>query len=175
MHFEAPLGLALFVCLAVAGFAQEPKSDGTKRILVLCTGNSARSQMAEGFLKSFSNNLQVFSAGTAPAPKINPYAIQVMKEVEVDISGGKPKSVSEFLGSSFDYVITVCDDADKNCPVFRGKVGKRLHIGFPDPARATGTDEEKLAVFRQVRDDIKRRFQALYESELRVGASASGS
>jgi arsenate reductase len=152
--------LALVVCLG--GVAQ-----AGQRVLILCTGNSARSQMTEGFLKSFDSKLDVFSAGTAPAPKINPFAVRAMKEVGIDISGGSPKNVREFLGQPFDYVVTVCDDADKNCPTFRGKVGKRLHIGFPDPAKATGTDEERLAVFRTVRDDIKLRFRALYEKELR--------
>jgi arsenate reductase len=152
------------VCAAGAAAAQ---SEGPKkRLLVLCTGNSARSQMTEGFLKSFDPRLEVFSAGTAPAPRINPYAVQVMKEVGIDISAGTPKNVRAFLGQSFDYVITVCDDADKNCPNFTGKVGKRLHIGFPDPAKATGTDEEKLAVFRRVRDDIKVRFRAFYENQI---------
>ena len=137
------------------------------RMLVLCTGNSARSQMTEGFLRSFDPKLEVYSAGTKPGPRVNPLAIQAMKEVGIDISAGTPKSVNQFTGDPFDYVITVCDDADKNCPNFRGKVGKRLHIGFPDPAKATGTDAEKLAVFRKVRDDIRVRFRELYEKELR--------
>lgn len=115
--------------------------------------------------------LEVFSAGTAP--RVNPYAVRAMKEVGIDISGGTPKNVREFLAQSLDYVITVCEDADKNCPDFRGKVGKRLHIGFPDPAKATGSDEEKLAVFRRVRDDIRLRFYALYEKELREGAGTA--
>lgn len=137
------------------------------RILVLCTGNSARSQMAEGFLKSFDQRLEVYSAGTNPSPRVNPFAIAAMKEVGLDISGGTPKKVDQFVGQSFDYVITVCDDADKNCPNFRGKVGKRLHIGFVDPAKATGADEEKMAVFRRVRDQIREKFRALYENELK--------
>jgi len=163
--------LALLVCLAGTAGAQPAQSGTKKRVLVLCTGNSARSQMTEGFLKSFDPQLEVLSAGTAPAPRINPYAVRVMKEVGIDISGGAPKNVREFLGQSFDYVITVCDDADRNCPNFRGKVGKRLHIGFPDPAKATGTDEEKLVVFRRVRDDIKLRFRELYEKDLRARAA----
>lgn len=168
----ATMWLGLMVCLALTGQAQQTVVK--KRVLILCTGNSARSQMTEGFLKSFDPQLEVFSAGTAPAPKINPYAVRVMREVGIDISGGTPKNVREFLGQSFDYVITVCDDADKNCPNFRGKVGKRMHIGFPDPAKATGTDEEKLAVFRRVRDDIKLRFQTLYGKELRAGMTDVG-
>src|SRR5437016_4247938 len=95
-----------------------------KRILILCTGNSARSQMAAAFLKSFDARLDVYSAGTEPAAGINPQAIQAMREVGIDISGGHPKSVKQFVSQSFDYVITVCDDADKNCPSFSGKVGR---------------------------------------------------
>jgi len=93
----------------------------------------------------------------------------VMKELNIDISGESPKSVQQFVAQSFDYVITVCDDADKNCPNFQGKVGKRLHIGFPDPAAATGTDEEVLAVFRKVRDDIRIKFTECYETTIRKG------
>jgi len=145
------------------------------RILVLCTGNSARSQMAAGFLKSFDSRLDVFSAGTAPAPRINPNAVQVMREVGIDISGGTPKSVNQFLGESFDFVITVCDDADKNCPNFRGKVERRVHIGFIDPAKATGSDEEILAVFRNVRNDIKTRFMEFYQQEIRPTISTATS
>jgi len=137
-----------------------------KRILVLCTGNSARSQMAAGFLKSFDNRLDVYSAGTQPAARINPHAVAAMKEVGLDISTGVPKSVSQFTSQSFDYVITVCDDADKNCPNFSGKVGKRVHIGFIDPAKATGNDEQIMEVFRQVRDEIKLKFTADYKTEI---------
>lgn len=158
------LGLML---LAALTFSTEAIAATKIRMLVLCTGNSARSQMTEGFLRSFDPKLEVYSAGTKPGPRVNPFAIQAMKEVGIDISEGKPKSVNQFPGDSFDYVITVCDDADKNCPNFRGKVGKRRHMGFPDPAKATGTDEEKIAVFRKVRDDIRVRFRELYEKELR--------
>lgn len=163
---------SVLIAFAIMASGLAQAQDGTpaakKRILVLCTGNSARSQMTEGFLRSFDQTLDVTSAGTQPAARINPFAIQAMKEVGVDISGGKPKSVNQFTGDSFDYVVTVCDDADKNCPNFRGKVGKRLHIGFPDPAKATGTDDEKIAVFRRVRDDIRSKFRELYEKELRT-------
>ncbi|MCX6613902.1 MAG: arsenate reductase ArsC [Acidobacteria bacterium] len=138
----------------------------TLRILVLCTGNSARSQMTEGFLKSFDKRLEVYSAGTNPSARVNPFAIAAMKELGLDISGGTPKNAKQFVGESFDYVITVCDDADKNCPNFSGKVGKRLHIGFIDPAKATGTDDEKMAIFRKVRDEIREKFTALYKSDI---------
>lgn len=125
--------------------------------------------MTEGFLRSFDPRLEVYSAGTNPAPRVNPLAIQAMKEIGIDISRGTPKKVDQFLNQSFDYVITVCDDADKSCPNFRGKVGKRAHIGFPDPAKATGSDAEKLTVFRTVRDDIQRRFRDYYEKEIKKG------
>jgi arsenate reductase len=135
-----------------------------KKILILCTGNSCRSQMAEGFLKSFDENLEVYSAGTKPADKVNPKAIQVMKEVGIDLSQNYPKMVDKFLNDPFDYVITVCDNAKETCPVFIGKVGKQLHIGFEDPAEATGTEEEILAVFRKVRDEIKRELKKFYNN-----------
>jgi arsenate reductase len=161
--FKATLGV--FVCLLAATTAAG--EDGKKRILVLCTGNSARSQMTEGFLKSLDPRLEVYSAGTNPAPRVNPFAVQAMKEIGIDISGNSPKKVDQFISQPFDYVITVCDDADKSCPNFRGRVGKRKHIGFPDPAKAAGTDAEKLKVFRAVRDDIRKRFQEFYEKEMR--------
>jgi arsenate reductase (thioredoxin) len=137
------------------------------RVLVLCTGNSARSQMAEGFLKSLDPDLEVYSAGTQPSVHVNPAAVQVMQEIGIDISHGLPKNVSQFLKDSFDYVITVCDDADQNCPVFTGQVKCRLHIGFSDPARATGSQAEVLAVFRTVRDQIKARFIQFYERDVK--------
>ena len=140
---------------------------GKTKILVLCTGNSARSQMTEGYLKSLDAKLEVLSAGTNPSPRVNPLAIKAMQEIGIDISGGTPKSVRQFLGQSFDFVVTVCDDADKNCPNFTGKVGKRRHIGFPDPAKATGTDDEKMAIFRKVRDDIRIKFKEFYATEVK--------
>ncbi len=131
-------------------------------LLILCTGNSCRSQMAEAFLRSFDSRLNVFSAGTKPAAKVNPYAVKVMSEIGIDISSHYPKDVEDFISQSFDYVFTVCDNAKETCPVFSGKVNQRLHIGFEDPADATGTDEEILAVFRKVRDEIKRDFYDFY-------------
>jgi len=132
------------------------------KILILCTGNSCRSQMAKGFMKSFGNHLEVHSAGTQPANKVNPYAIQVMKEDGIDISQHQPKLVDEFLQQEFDFVITVCDGANETCPMFTGKVKNRLHIGFPDPAEAKGSVEERLEVFRKIRDDIKNNFYNFY-------------
>jgi arsenate reductase (thioredoxin) len=142
-------------------------ASGRPSVLVLCTGNSARSQMAEGFLRSFDARLAVHSAGTEPAPRVNPYAVRAMQEIGIDISAGRPKHVGQFLDRPYDFVVTVCGEADESCPNFRGKVGKRLHIGFPDPAKATGSDEQIMRVFREVRDDIERRFREFYQKELR--------
>ncbi|AFN74305.1 Arsenate reductase [Melioribacter roseus P3M-2] len=136
-----------------------------KRILILCTGNSCRSQMAEGFLKSFDPDLEVFSAGTNPSSQVHPNAVKVMKEVGIDLSNNYPKNVDEFINQSFDYVITVCDNAKETCPVFMGKVKHQLHIGFEDPAEATGTEEEILNTFRRIRDEIKRDFYQFYINE----------
>ena len=137
------------------------------RILVLCTGNSCRSQMAEGFLKSFDPKLEVYSAGTAPSERVHPKAVQVMAEEGIDISKGYPKLVDDFINQAFDYVITVCDSAKETCPVFTVVVKHRLHIGFDDPAEATGSEEEVLAVFRRVRDEIKRDFSKFYRERIK--------
>jgi arsenate reductase len=123
--------------------------------------------MAEGFVKSFDPDIKVFSAGTNPSSKVHPNAIQVMKEIGIDLSKNYPKSVDQFLNESFDYVITVCDNAKETCPVFLGKVGKQLHVGFEDPAEATGTEEEILFVFRKVRDQIKKDFLKFYQDNIR--------
>jgi arsenate reductase len=134
------------------------------KILILCTGNSCRSQMAEGILKSMEGDLEVYSAGTKPEKQVNPNAIQVMKEIGIDISKNRTKNADEFLDKSFDYVITVCDNAKETCPVFTGKVKHRLHIGFPDPADARGEKDKVLAVYRRVRDEIKNEFGKWYKS-----------
>jgi len=138
-----------------------------KRILILCTGNSCRSQMAEGYLKSFDNNLEVFSAGTIPAEKVNPFAVKAMKEVGIDISNGVAENVDNYISQSFDYVITVCDNAKESCPVFIGNVKHQLHIGFDDPADAVGTEEEIMPVYRRVRDEIKKDFYEFYKDNLK--------
>lgn len=138
-----------------------------KRILILCTGNSCRSQMAEGFLKSFDENLEVYSAGTKPSTQVHPKAVQVMNEVGIDLSKNYPKHSDQFINDELDFVITVCDNAKESCPVFLGKVGKQLHIGFEDPADATGTEEEILRVFRRIRDEIKKDFYEFYLKELK--------
>ncbi len=137
-----------------------------KRILILCTGNSCRSQMTEGFLKSFNPELEVYSAGTKPSSYVHPKAIQVMKEVGIDLSRNYPKHSDQFINDSFDYVITVCGNAKESCPIFIGKVGKQLHIGFEDPAEATGNEEEVLTVFRKIRDQIKNDFYDFYKTNI---------
>jgi arsenate reductase len=141
------------------------------RILVLCTGNSCRSQMAEYLLKSFDPSLEVHSAGTFPATAVSPNAIAAMQEIGISMKGAFPKSVDNFLSDPFDYVITVCDHAKETCPVFTGRVRHRLHIGFDDPAEATGTDEQVMAVFRRVRDEIRDRFRIFYDRQVRSGES----
>lgn len=138
-----------------------------KRILILCTGNSCRSQMAEGFLKSFDASLEVYSAGTNPSAQVHPKAVHVMQEIGVDIGDGYPKNVDQFLDKPFDYVVTVCGHAKETCPVFTGEVKHNLHLGFDDPAKATGTDGEILSEFRRIRDDIKRDFQKFYQDKLK--------
>jgi len=126
------------------------------RVLVLCTGNSARSQMAEGlFRDEAGDRYDVFSAGTKPT-QVRPEAIAVMKEIGIDISGHRSKSVDEFAGQEFDEVITVCDNAKESCPVFPGKT-QRLHWPYEDPAAVQGSEEERRAAFRKVRDQIHSR------------------
>ena len=137
------------------------------KILILCTGNSCRSQMAHGFLQSFNKDIIVCSAGTYPAQKINEKAVAVMKEVGIDISHHKPKSVNIYLDEVWDYVITVCDDANETCPVFLGKVKHRLHMDFADPSHALGTDEYIRSEFRRVRDEIKAGFYKFYVGNIK--------
>lgn len=132
------------------------------RVLILCTGNSCRSQMAHGFLQSFDKRLDVHSAGTRPAAHVNPKAVEVMMEAGVDISAHTPKSVDIYLNEPWDYVITVCGGANETCPMFTGEVGKRLHIGFDDPSDAVGRDEFVMSEFRRVRDEIKEGFERFY-------------
>jgi arsenate reductase len=134
-----------------------------KKILIICTGNSCRSQMAEGFLKSFDPALEVFSAGTFPGKRVNPNAVKVMKEMGIDISHQIPEKVDKYINEEWDYVITVCGGANESCPAFTGKVKYRLHIGFDDPADAAGDEAEVLAEYRRVRDEIRTQFYALYQ------------
>jgi len=129
-----------------------------KKVLFLCTENSCRSQMAEGILRHLmGNEFEVFSAGLRPSV-VNPIAIKVMAEIGIDISGHRSKSVDEFQGMNFDFVITTCDAARETCPVFPGK-SRHLHWGFNDPAEAKGSENEILSAFRKVRDEIKSRIQ----------------
>ncbi len=137
------------------------------KVLILCTGNSCRSQMAQGFLQMFNKNLEVHSAGTEPAIHVNPLAIKVMKEVGIDINHHKPKMVDQYLKDEWDYVITVCDNAKETCPAFFGKVKHRLHMGFEDPSTVTGTDEFILSEFRRVRDEIKKEFFNFYIEQIK--------
>lgn len=127
-----------------------------KRVLILCTGNSCRSQMAEGFLRHMAGDkFEVFSAGVKPTA-VNPLAIKVMAEIGIDISKHSSKSVMEFIDQSFDYVVTVCGNAQKTCPVFPGE-HEKIHWDLKDPAAVEGSEEDKLKVFRKVRDKIKSR------------------
>ncbi len=136
------------------------------RVLILCTGNSCRSQMAHGFLQSFDKDLDVYSAGTKPAERVNPKAIEVMNEEGIDLSQHTPDSVEIYLNDDWDYVITVCGGANESCPMFVGNVKHRLHIGFDDPSDAMGTDEFVMSEFRRVRDEIKQRFAEFYISQI---------
>ena len=145
-----------------------PMALSQRKVLILCTGNSCRSQMAQGFLQSFDNKIEVQSAGTVPASRVNPKAIDVMAEVGIDISKNTPKSVVEFLNDQWDYVVTVCDEANETCPVFTGKVNHRLHIGFEDPSNATGSEDLIMSEFRRVRDLIRDEFLKFYEENLKI-------
>ncbi len=133
------------------------------RVLVLCTGNSARSQMAEGILRSIGKGkIEAYSAGTQPS-RVNPSAIEAMNEIGIDISSHRSKSVDEFAQQQFDLVITVCDNAKESCPIFPG-APKRIHWSYEDPAAAEGSHDEKLVAFRRVRDDLRLRFKDLLAS-----------
>lgn len=131
-----------------------------RSVLFLCTGNSCRSQMAEAIVNArLSDDWQAFSAGTVPSEYVHPKAIQALEEIGITHEG-ESKSTDQFREMDFDLVVTVCDDAAENCPVWLGK-GKRVHLGFPDPAKAEGSDDEKLAVFRSVRDAIAQKVPEL--------------
>ncbi len=132
-----------------------PVDDDRMRVLVLCTGNSCRSQMAEGWLRAlYGERIAAFSAGSQPAGYVHPKAVQVMAEVGVDLSNARSKSLEEFLGQRFEYVLTVCNSAAEACPVFPGPA-RRFHRDFPDPAKVQGSEEEVLAAFRAVRDALR--------------------
>ena len=134
-----------------------------KRVLILCTGNSARSQMAEGLLRHLANDrFAVASAGVSPT-HVRPEAITVMSEIGIDISQHHSKSVDDFTGQEFDYVITVCDNANEQCPIFPGNT-KRIHWSFDDPAAAEGDEQARLAVFRRIRDEILHRLRLFVDA-----------
>ena len=137
------------------------------KILILCTGNSCRSQMAHGFLKSFDDRLEVASAGTEASGKLNQKAVEVMKEIGIDISRHTSNSVDLYLDEEWDYVITVCGGANENCPTFLGKVKNRLHIGFDDPSHVTGSEEYIQSEFIRVRDEIRKSFKELYINSIK--------
>ncbi len=134
-----------------------------RRILFLCTGNSARSQMAEAIVNArMGNEWEAVSAGTYPTGSVNPYALHALAEIGIE-HRGRSKHADEFHGMLFDLVVTVCDSAAEECPVWLGP-GRRAHLGFPDPAKATGTDEEVMAVFRQIRDEIAQKIPTLLKN-----------
>ncbi len=136
-----------------------------KRVLFVCTGNSCRSQMAEGLVNhDFAGKIKAFSAGTEPHG-LNPKAVQVMAETGIDITTQTSDHLNKYDGQSFDYVITLCGDANEKCPLFMGGV-KRLHMGFDDPPKATGSSEEVLAVYRRVRGEIREKLAEFFKSEL---------
>lgn len=137
------------------------------KILILCTGNSCRSQMAHGFMQSFDSRLTVRSAGTEPASQVNQKAAKAMLEEGIDIGGHAPTMVDEYINEDWDYVITVCDDANEKCPFFPGKVEHRLHMGFEDPSHATGTEEFIWSEFIRIRNAIKESFYKLYTEKIK--------
>lgn len=137
------------------------------KILILCTGNSCRSQMAHGFMESFDNHLTVRSAGTEASGQLNRKAVEVMKDIGIDISHHTSDPVDKYLDEEWDYVITVCGGANENCPVFMGKVKNRLHIGFDDPSHVTGSEEFIHSEFIRVREEIKQAFHKLYVEEIK--------
>jgi len=136
-----------------------------RKVLFVCTGNSARSQMAEAIVNArMGEQWEAVSAGTHPSGRVHPDAIRALAEIGIDITGARSKSVDEFRDTAFDLVVTVCDSAAEECPLWLGQ-GRRVHLGFPDPAKAQGTEEEILSAFRRVRDDIVRRVPALLAAQ----------
>ncbi len=137
------------------------------KVLILCTGNSCRSQMAHGFLQSFDERIEVSSAGTEASGKLSSGAVKAMAEIGIDISSHTSDSVQKYLNDEWDYVITVCGGANEKCPAFFGKVKHRLHMGYDDPSHAEGTPEIVWSEFQRVRDEIKAGFFKLYEEEIK--------
>ena len=137
------------------------------KVLILCTGNSCRSQMAHGFLQSFNASLTVRSAGTEASGKLNEKAVRAMAEIGIDISHHTSDSVDKYRGEEWDYVITLCGRANESCPAFTGQIKHRLHIGFDDPSHASGTDEFIWSEFIRVRDEIKAGFRKFFDEEIK--------
>lgn len=142
-------------------------SQTVHKILILCTGNSCRSQMAHGFLQSFDPQLLVYSAGTKASGQVNPQAIEVMQHVGIEISHHTSDCIEQYLADEWDYVITVCGGANENCPSFSGKVRNRLHIGFDDPSEAIGPPDFIQSEYIRVRDEIKEKFLELYKTRIK--------
>ena len=138
------------------------------KVLILCTGNSCRSQMAHGFLQSFDKNITVCSAGTEASGKLNEKAVKAMAEVGIDISKHTSDSAEKYMNDEWDFVITVCGGANENCPAFIGEVKQRLHIGFDDPSHAIGTDEFIWSEFIRVRNEIKEGFYKFYKENIKA-------
>lgn len=157
----------MFLYLQMTLFKLMNKEKKHIKILILCTGNACRSQMAHGLLQSFDKNIEVHSAGTFPGTEVNTIAIKVMAEAGIDISGHYPKPVDIYMNDEWDYVITVCDQAKETCPVFTGKVKHRLHMPYIDPSFLEGTDEFILEEFYKVRDQIKNDFYKLYIEKIK--------
>ena len=143
------------------------KTNIKMKVLILCTGNSCRSQMAHGFLQSFDERITVCSAGTEASGKLNQKAVKVMADAGIDISHHTSDSVEKYLAEEWDYVITVCGGANEACPAFLGKVKNRLHIGFDDPSHVVGSEEFIQSEFIRVRDEIKAGFYKFYVEEIK--------
>ncbi len=165
-------GLSIWVALLgilFFGVNLEARETGTNgkhgiKVLILCTGNTCRSQMAHGFLASYGKDLAVYSGGVSAGKRVNPRAVMVMREMGIDISDHTPCQVDEYLNEDWDYVITVCDHAKETCPLFNGKVKHQLHMGYEDPSKAQGSYEFIMSEFRRIRDQINDDFFKLYTS-----------
>lgn len=132
------------------------------RILIICTANSCRSQMAETFLKELNPDMEVYSAGTKVAQQVHPKTIEVMMEAGYNITNNVPEDVSKHINQPWDYVVTVCDDAKESCPVFQAHIGKKIHYRFIDPATELCIEEQRIMLFRQVRDELKSKMKEFY-------------
>lgn len=153
----------LFMATNVKASADNVDGKHGIKVLVLCTGNTCRSQMAHGFLESYGKDLAVYSGGVSAEARVNPLAVMVMREMGIDISDHTPQQVDQYMNEDWDYVITVCDHANETCPVFRGNVKHRLHFSFEDPSKVTeGTYEFRLNEYRRIRDAINNTFFKLY-------------